>query len=712
MKLRKTVLLLLGGALLAGCSSPSEKAAGELAGRLVPAYRIEFREIKDTAETYCFYTKGKCLVIEGSSTSAMTAALGRYLRDYAHADVSWYAADVVEAPELQAVVPTPVHSSSLVKDRFFLNYCTFGYTMPWWKWEDWERFIDWMALQGVNLPLAITGQEAIWQEVWRGFGLTDEQIRAYFTGPAHLPWQRMCNIDGVDGPLPQGWIDGQKELQKRILQRERQLGMRPVLPAFAGHVPRRIKELYPEKNITEVPWCGFPEKNHCFYLPPQDSLFKRIQQDFLSIQTREFGTDHIYGMDLFNEVEPPSWNPDTLASIAALTYDSVASIDPDAHWLQMGWMFYNDRRHWTPERVKAYLQAIPQGKVTILDYYTENIPVWEQTESFYGQPFIFCYLGNFGGNTRLSGPFRKESERITRGLGAGASGIGCTLEGFGINRWFFEYVMDRAWESPRTDNDWLLSLDRRRGAPEGFSKEMADSIYLRGSFSEGPLICGRPCQEGYHHWTVIHPTPYDNATLVRKWKWLLDNPAPGHSWAADAVTLGTQALGNHFATLRDGFTAAVRGKDRDQAAWLASEMQDLLADADTLAACLPEFRLDTWLDAAESWGADPEEKAFYRHNAWHLVTTWGDSPILNDYASRLWSGLIGQYYAPRWTLFLEETLSSMDDGIPFSQEAFDRKCSALEQQKVLEAPQVSCPPPAKDVSALCKDLYHKWFEQL
>ena len=28
--------------------------------------------------------------------------------------------------------------------------------MPWWGWTEWERFIDWMALQGVTMPLAIT----------------------------------------------------------------------------------------------------------------------------------------------------------------------------------------------------------------------------------------------------------------------------------------------------------------------------------------------------------------------------------------------------------------------------------------------------------------------------------------------------------------------------------------------------------------------------
>ena len=101
--------------------------------------------------------------------------------------------------------------------------------MPFWRWRDWERCIDWMALNGINLPLAQTGNEYIWQKVWREYGLSDEEIRAYFTGPAYLPWHRMANIDQWGGPLPQSYIDGQHDLEKQILARERELGMSPVL---------------------------------------------------------------------------------------------------------------------------------------------------------------------------------------------------------------------------------------------------------------------------------------------------------------------------------------------------------------------------------------------------------------------------------------------------------------------------------------------------
>ena len=83
-------------------------------------------------------------------------------------------------------------------------------------------------------------------------GLTDEQVRSYFTGPAHLPWHRMSNVDYWQSPLPQSWLDDQEELQKRILQREREFNMTPVLPAFAGHVPAELKNIYPEAKIYQM----------------------------------------------------------------------------------------------------------------------------------------------------------------------------------------------------------------------------------------------------------------------------------------------------------------------------------------------------------------------------------------------------------------------------------------------------------------------------
>lgn len=164
-----------------------------------------------------------------------------------------------------------------------------------------------MALNGVNMPLAY-GAGGRLARVWRTLGIDDEQLAGYFTGPAHLPWHRMSNVDGWGGPLPQRWIDGQETLQKHILERERSLGMTPVLSAFAGHVPAALKDLFPDADIMPMsPWGGFEDRYRSSFLSPTDPLFAKIQSLFLREQTRLYGTDHIYGADPLNEVQLPRW---------------------------------------------------------------------------------------------------------------------------------------------------------------------------------------------------------------------------------------------------------------------------------------------------------------------------------------------------------------------------------------------------------------------
>ena len=189
----------------------------------MPEYagNIVFHETNDTVDVFEVSSVGKEVHISGNNANSMAMGLNWYLKSCCNVTVSWYAYEPVQYPDVMPEVSEPVRVEAAVKDRFFLNYCTFGYTMPWWKWQDWERLIDWMALNGINLPLANTGQEAVWQKVWRKYGLSDDEILSYFTGPAHLPWHRMNNIDHFDGPLPQNWIDEQVRLQKKILKRDR-----------------------------------------------------------------------------------------------------------------------------------------------------------------------------------------------------------------------------------------------------------------------------------------------------------------------------------------------------------------------------------------------------------------------------------------------------------------------------------------------------------
>ena len=48
---------------------------------------------------------------------------------------------------------------------------------------------------------------------------------------------------------------------------------------------------------------------------------------------------------------------------------------------------------------QALVSGVPRGAMVLLDLYAEVFPLWQRTHSFFGAPFIYCMLHNFGGNS-------------------------------------------------------------------------------------------------------------------------------------------------------------------------------------------------------------------------------------------------------------------------------------------------------------------------
>ncbi len=701
-------------------------AVRQLLQRLVPAHAQQFVCEKIAAgakgeETFELKSRDGKIVLGGTNANAMAVGLNHYLKYYCHTNVSWYAANPVSMPEILPAIEGTIHRDARCKDRFFLNYCTFGYTMPWWQWNDWERLIDWMALHGVTMPLAITGQEAVWYRVWQKFGLNDEQIRNYFTGPAHLPWHRMANIDYWQGGLPHSWLDHQLELQKRIVAREREFNMTPVLPAFAGHVPAAIVTAHPGAKITLLgDWGGFDKKYLCHFLDPLDPLFKQIQKEFLTEQTKLFGTDHIYGCDPFNEVKPPSWEPDYLAKVGTTIHESMAAVDPDARWLQMTWVFYYDRKHWTNERIKAMVRSVPQDKMILLDYYGEMQEVWKMTEKYFNQPYLWCYLGNFGGNTMLAGNLKTVEERIENTFANGGSnltGIGSTLEGFDVNPVMYDYLFEKAWTKGATNiDDWIRSYAASRcgGEDRNFIEAweiLFNKVYTKPAvLGQGMLTNARPTLTGHGNWSTNPAIHYDNRDLLRVWELLLKTrDKSSNSYRHDLVNVARQAIGNHFLTVRNRFNAAYQAKDADKATAAGVEMLRILDDMDRLLSTRSDFMLGKWLKEAKALGADNAgEVKYYERNARTILTTWGEKgQSLNEYANRSWAGLISGYYRKRWEMFARDVTTAIREKKEFDAKAFNEKMTAFEWQWTQQN-ELYPAAPVGDSVRIATELYQKY----
>lgn len=677
MSLKKTIL----AGLVALCTistnafaAPVDGLASRVLGK--KAARFEFWTEQSDKDFFRIEQVGRKIVITGNSDNSQAVGLNHYLKHVAKVHVSWFLEQPVQLPLFLPKVKETIEMEAQVGTRFFLNYCTYGYTMPWWTWKEWEHFIDWMALNGINLPLAITGQEAVWYEVWKEFGMQDEEIRSYFSGPAHLPWHRMANVDGFQGPLPVSWLESQKALQAKIVERERELGMTPVLPGFAGHVPGRLAELYPEADIQNLSsWCGFEPS---FFLNSEDPLFAKVQKSFLEKQEELYGTDHIYGIDPFNEMDPPCWDPDYLANVSKNIYNSLEAADPDAKWLQMTWVFYYKRKNWTGERLNAYLTAVPQDRLVLLDYFCENTEVWRTTDGFYGQPYIWCYLGDFGGNTMLVGDINKMEEKLAatlRDAGSNLAGIGSTLESFDLSPQIYEYLFERAWTATPDVKAWTRDWSRlRAGASipqaEKAWETLVDSIYNSWAFyGLGPQVNARPSLRGHGTYYTKPEYHYDNELLLECCRNLLAHPSRRDAYKYDLVNFYSQYLANKYWEVRDEFTAGYDEKDLAKMQAAREEAQMIFDDIDELLSTHKSYLLGKWIEEARAMGIDEAEKAYYEENARTLLTIWG-GPVLNDYANRMWAGLVSGYYAGRWNLFFDEAMRCVENGEEMDEKAF------------------------------------------
>lgn len=138
--LKYCVLLFIAIVPMTMLAEKNEKSAYALVERLLPAVSdcFIFQEIADDAGKDVFEIEsvdGK-ICIRGNSANSMAVGLNYYLKYYCHTTVSWYADDPVELPAELPSVNQKVRVKARMDKRFFLNYCTFGYTMAWWQWRD------------------------------------------------------------------------------------------------------------------------------------------------------------------------------------------------------------------------------------------------------------------------------------------------------------------------------------------------------------------------------------------------------------------------------------------------------------------------------------------------------------------------------------------------------------------------------------------------
>ena len=112
------------------------------------------------------------IAIAGSSGVAIASGFYHYIKNFCGCDISWCGSNI-EIPSPLPKVGKKLRVATLHKFRVYFNYCTLNYTASWWHWDRWEKEIDFMALNGINMPLSVTGVEAVWYQSLLKTGFTD-----------------------------------------------------------------------------------------------------------------------------------------------------------------------------------------------------------------------------------------------------------------------------------------------------------------------------------------------------------------------------------------------------------------------------------------------------------------------------------------------------------------------------------------------------------
>jgi alpha-N-acetylglucosaminidase len=487
-------------------------------------------------------------------------------------------------------------------------------------------------------------------------------------------------IDGVCGPLPNRWIDSHLALGKKIVARERELGMKPVLQGFTGHVPGALKTVFPNVKLgSPTRWLGYPDT---YFVDPHDPLFAKIGKAFIEEQSRQFGTDHLYASDTFIEMTPKDGSPEFLAAFSKSIYEAMRAGDPDSVWIMQGWMFIFNQKFWTMPRIRAMLGAVPDDRLLVLDLCCETKPAWNLTESFCGKPWLWCVVQEWGGRTMLHGQLPIMMARLlearTSPKHGQVKGIGMVQEGLGYNPVVIDLIFETAWREELPDlPKWIHDYAQSRYGTCPRGADEAWQLLLATCYTYGPrgsCVVQLPGLKNVPGPRSIAPPLYDSRQLALAWQKLLgcaDTLGTVDTYRYDLVQIGRQVLANLAFEIRAQAVTAYERHDRKALAEAEGRFVQLLRDMDDLLATREEFLLGRWLEDAKRWGTNDEERRFYEWNARNLITTWGlrwQGP--HEYAYRQWSGMLAGFYLTRWQRFFAALDKSLAEGTPFDAKTF------------------------------------------
>ncbi|MES2773224.1 MAG: alpha-N-acetylglucosaminidase TIM-barrel domain-containing protein [Bacteroidota bacterium] len=675
--------------------------------------KIVFRPMPSTGkDRFELQTQKNQLHISATSASAAAMGFNYYLNHYCHQSVG-HGANNLSPLAVMPVVKDKLSVETPFQFRYALNYCTYNYSMSFYQWKDWEKELDWMALHGVNLMLAINGTEIIWQKTLQQFGFTDEEIKAFIPGPAYTAWWLMGNLQGWGGPVTDDMITRQMQLQKQMLARMKELGIEPVLQGFYGMVPTALQQKFPSaKIIDQGKWAGGFQRPA--FLSPQDSLFAKMAGVYYQHIKNMYGDCRFFGGDPFHEGGSRA-GVDVAASAKNIQWHMQKHF-ANSTWVLQGWGG-NPR--------KELLDSLRKEKTLVIDLFGENQNNWEKTNAFYQTPWIWSSVNNFGEKPGLYGKLQRIVEEPFRALqtpqGQYMKGIGIIPEGILNNPLLYDISLNSAWGTqPNTDSLLHDYCHYRYGKNNPALYEalllLKQTVYTSHSaYQEGcteSLFAARPAKEikSVSSWGT-RKLFYDPRLLEEALSSFIQASVPfvkSETFQYDITDIARQVLANRGQMAYDSAMKYFKLKAVDQYSQYKNKFLHLLQMQEQLLATNKNFLLGTWLTQAKAFGKTASEKQLCEKNARTQITTWGpdDNPATNlhEYAHKEWSGLLNDLYLPRWKIFFEQLDAELNGKQPAAIDFFEMELSWAKKQNLYPtSPKGNYMELIKNVKAYCAE---------
>ena len=96
--------------------------------------------------------------------------------------------------------------------------------------------------------------------------------------------------------------------------------------------------------------------------------------------------------------------------------------------------------------IQAFLSGVPDEKMIILDLNSEQSPLWQKTKLYFGKPFIWCMLHNYGGTRGVYGPMNViavDPVKTLQVAGKKMAGIGLTPEAIEHNPVVYDLMVSQ-----------------------------------------------------------------------------------------------------------------------------------------------------------------------------------------------------------------------------------------------------------------------------